>query len=131
MTELRNIIKGVKGVFLPLKRKYYIGKIKHRDYVFGSFPIRIINRDLEWKDKYGIPRIEYLPYFAIQFFNIEFSITFEAKVKSQGKYFEMAVWYVFYCDKDIDKARNEWRWLNAVDSKSSWDDNYLINNKLQ
>ena len=131
MTELKQIISGVKGVFLPLKRKYYIGRLKHRDYIFGSFPIRIISRDLEWKDKYGIPRIEYLPYFAIQFFNLEFSITFEANVKSQEKYFEMAIWYVFYCDKDIDKARSEWRWLNAVDGKSSWSDNYLINNKLQ
>lgn len=131
MTELKQIISGVKGVFLPLKRKYYIGRLKHRDYIFGSFPIRIISRDLEWKDKYGTPRVEYLPYFAIQFFNLEFSITFEANVKSQEKYFEMAIWYVFYCDKDIDKARSEWRWLNAVDSKSSWNDNYLINNKLQ
>ena len=77
------------------------------------------------------PRVEWLPYFAIQFFNLEFSITFEANVKSQEKYFEMAIWYVFYCDKDIDKARSEWRWLNAVDGKSSWNDNYLINNKLQ
>lgn len=131
MTELKQIISGIKGVFLPLKRKYYIGKLKHRGYIFGSFPIRIISRDLEWKDKYGTPRVELLPYFAIHFFNLEVSITFEANVKSQEKYFEMAIWYVFYCDKDIDKARSEWRWLNAVDSKSSWNDNYLINNKLQ
>ena len=131
MTELKQIISGVKGVFLPLKRKYYIGRLKHRDYIFGSFPIRIISRDLEWKDKYGTPRVELLPYFAIHFFNLEFSVTFEANVKSQEKYFEMAIWYVFYCDKDIDKARSEWRWLNVVDNTSSWNDNYLINNKLQ
>ena len=100
--SIKEIIKNIKGVFKLPVRKYYLGKIYHgtpyfspwnfcstiinpkrqfdkcktfklfnREFSYG-WPIKVVNYDLGWKDKYGSPRFEWSPSFQIWFFNWQF-----------------------------------------------------------
>jgi hypothetical protein len=99
-----------------------------------GFPISIYYHGLGWKDKFESPRHEWNPAFYIFFFRWQFCIWWVAPplekpikgYRDNDTYYEMILWYSRYCDKDIEKARSTWSWVDGVTKKSTWIDEYLI-----
>lgn len=193
------IKKDIKGVFKPLKKQYYLGKIAHgtpyfypwnfhstivsfrklklrtendrKEYLnkwhssskydipyskFSNLPmvrrtkdkiIKLFNNyylvqigwpvyitwfDLGWKDKYDSPRYEWSPGFQIYFFKWQFCIVWNSiefkneKYPNTDLYYEMILWYLYYSDKDIKKAKDTWPWTDGTTKKSTWNDDYLL-----
>ena len=92
-----------------------------------GWPIKIVNYDLGWKDKFYTPRFEWNPSFQIWFFNWQFCIHWIAPLKEtiEDTYWEMILWYLNYSDKDIINARSTWGWKDVDTNMSTWNDNYL------
>jgi len=137
------ILKDIKGVFVPPKKEYRFGLIKKYFIVPRNFnktiisikksklsigtPIVIRKFDLGWKDKFNSPRFEFNPRFEIYFFMFYFSITFVSPDTFEDIYWEMILWYLYYSDKNIIKAKKTWEWEDYDTKKSTWNDKYLIN----
>lgn len=118
---------------LPMVRrnKEYIFKL-FGNYYFLSYgwPFAIHINTLGWKDKFSSPRYEWSPAFKIYFFGLQFCIFYiapkiEGEERCQDTYWEMILWYLHYCDKDIKKAQESWRWVNHDTKKSTWNTKYL------
>lgn len=192
------IIKEIKGVFIPPVKKYYLGWIKNytpyfepmgfcdtiikvrkliplseeklaenakrgggwakekysnmpmvrrsKNWVvelFGNhyyirigYPLKFHRNELGWKDKWNSPRFEWNPSYQIWFFKWQFTIHWvapqvEKHIASkpfivEDTYWEMVLWYVKYCDKDIKKAQESWGWSDYDTKISTWNPNYLI-----
>lgn len=82
-------------------------------------PIKISKSDLNWKEKFGTPRFISAPNFMIFFFWWQFCIYYEPPNGSHN-YWEMFLWWKNWSDKNIDKAKSTWSWVN--NNKSTWDD---------
>lgn len=189
--KTKELLKSIKGVFVPPVKKYYFGKLVHgvpyfyprsfnknilfvrklklksqseldkyveqyphlkdrfdtkfsnipwvrrnKNWTFKLFgkwwhvqigwPIAIGTTQLGWKDKFNSPRFEWCPQFYIFFFRWQFIITWVAPDGDNDKYYEMIVQYLYYQDKDIQKARSNWGWVDSNTNKSTWNDNYII-----
>jgi hypothetical protein len=90
-------------------------------------PIVIRKFELGWKDKFNSPRFEFNPRFEIYFFMFYINITFVSPDTFEDIYWEMILWYLYYSDKNITKAKKTWEWSDYDTKKSTWDDKYLIN----
>lgn len=188
------IINEIKGVFVPPKKRYYLGKLVYgtpymnptgfsptiisvrklklktqeelnkyderyphlkqyredkfkfsnipmvrrcKDWVvkiFGTYywiqlgkPWSITTVQLGWKDKFNSPRHEWNPSFQIYFFKWQFCIFWEAPDGNDEKYYEMILWYLKYCNKDIVKAKKTWEWTDYNTKLSTWENKYLLN----
>jgi hypothetical protein len=106
-----------------LRCKYF--KLFGYEISYG-WPIVILKLDLGWKDKYDSPRMEWVPFFHIHFFNWQFSVFWNAPYGDSDKYYEMMLWYWKYCDKDIKKAEETWGWTDYYTKLSTWDNGYLM-----
>ncbi len=98
-------------------------------YVYYGTPIIIKNTNWIWKDKFNTPRHEFSPSFVIFFFGLQFVINYHSPIVNtyDDDYYEMILWYLYYSDKDINIARKTWGVTsNGV---STWNDNFLINNR--
>ena len=91
----RKILKSVKNSPF-IKPKCYFRFTK--DYVpfmfcthYGKFLSIVIN-DLEWKDKWNIPRHEEDPYISIWKLPEEL----ESTISSNEDYWEQILWYLYY-----------------------------------
>lgn len=118
---------------LPMARrtKAWIFKL------FGSYyrlsvgwPIKVHRSTLGWKDKFESPRYEWSPAFLFYFFKWQFCIFYTApKIQGQegcqDNYWEMILWHLYYCDKDIQKSQKEWSWVNLDTKESTWNTKYL------
>lgn len=189
--KTRKLISEIKGIFVPPKKNYYLGKIKYgtpyfnpmgfnstiisfrkliersqeeKDYIcdmrpwikkydankfknlpivrrakdwvfklFGNYywlqigwPIYMGWNELGWKDKYESPRFEWSPAFYIFFFKWQFTIHWSAPDDNSDKYYEMILKYLHYSDKDLNKAREDWGWIDTTTQQSTWNDDYLI-----
>lgn len=76
------------------------------------------------------PRYEWSPAFKIYFFGLQFCIFYvapqiEGEERCQDLYWEMILWYLHYCDKDIKKAQESWGWVNYDTKQSTWNTKYL------
>lgn len=91
-----------------------------------GWPISIVKYDLGWKDKFNSPRFEWSPSFQIWFFRWQFCIWWVSPENNEDKYWEMVLWYLYYSNKDINKAKNTWGWVNCKTKLSTWDEKYLI-----
>jgi hypothetical protein len=111
---------------LPKSNHYnfLINIFNYRFFVEYGLPFYIHNQELIWKEKYGTPRLEYVPSFHITFFRLQFVI-FWGMGTNEDKYYEMILWYLFYSDKDIEKAKNTWPWIDYKTKKSSWVESYI------
>lgn len=152
------LLKEIKGVFKPPKKKYYFGKVKFgcpyfyprnwnptvisirrekrkyernktykifNRYVSIGWPIVVKSNGLGWKEKFQSPRFEWSPSFHLFFFKWQFCIWWTAPFDETDEYYEMILWWKYWCDKDIEKATETWPWCsNGV---STWNENYLIN----
>jgi hypothetical protein len=119
------LLKKIKGVFIPPKKRYYFGRIQHGApwYMPKKF---ITNVELGWKDKYFTPRLEWVPSFHIKFLGLQFCVWWVSPDKEDDLYYEMIIWYLYYSDRDIKKAKETWDWIDSTTKKSTWNDDYLI-----
>lgn len=91
-----------------------------------GWPIAIVKYDLGWKDKFDSPRLEWSPSFQIWFFWWQFCIWWVSPAKDQDNYWEQVLWFLKYSDKDINKARDTWGWIDHTTKQSTWDESCLI-----
>jgi len=90
-------------------------------------PIFIHQGRLGWKDKYNSPRHEWNPSFIIFFFKWQFCIFYRSPdLKRDDTYWEMILWYLYYSDKDLNKARETWGWIDSKTKKSTWNEEYIL-----
>lgn len=98
-----------------------------------GYPISWHLGTLGWKDKYGTPRYEWSPTFQIYFFKWQFCVFWNSPLKNKrgyyddDKYYEQIVWFLYYSDRDIKKAKETWAWSDGETGESTWNDNFLIN----
>lgn len=124
--------KAKKFSNLPLARRskdWIIRLGKSYYWIQIGWPIKIVNLELGWKDKFDSPRYEWGPSFMIFFFYWQFVIYWTTPIESDwhsDNYYEQILWYLFYADKDIEKAKETWPWKSGSPLKSTWNDNYLI-----
>jgi hypothetical protein len=114
-------IRKVKPQFLRCKSFKLFGY----NISYGT-PVTYVKYELFWKDKFDSPRHEFNPSFQILLFNWQFCIWWCAPDGDDDKYYEMILWYLLYSDKDINKAKETWGWVNYDTKKSTWNDNYLV-----
>lgn len=124
--------------FAPWNYQPYIISIKrkipkyHRSYrkflgfyyKFG-WPIYIRVSELGWKDKYDTPRFEWVSAKYFYFFNIQIAIHYVPEDEDYDSYFEQYLWWKYYSDKNINKAKETWPWINSKTKESTWKDKYL------
>lgn len=75
------------------------------------------------------PRYEWQPSFQIYFFKWQFCIFWNAPDGDNDLYYEMILWYLKYSNKDVNKAKETWGWINYNTKESTWNDKYLVNGK--
>lgn len=120
-------VRRNKEWIIKIFRNYYLIQI--------GWPFAIVNYGLGWKDKYDTPRFEWTPSFQILFFGIQFCIWWNAPIFDNEEhidndlYYEMILWYLYYSDKNIKKAKETWGWIDGETKLSTWNDEYLIKNK--
>jgi hypothetical protein len=90
-----------------------------------GWPIKFAKWGLGWKDKFDTPRFEWGAGWSLYFFNWQFCMFYRAPDDDCDRYWEQVLWYLKYCDKDINKARDTWGWVD-MEHKSTWRDKYLI-----
>lgn len=71
-----------------------------------------------WKDKFGTPRCEYVPYISITLFGLYIYIS-----KGFDDYWERWLWIHKYNNGDEEKAINTWPWQD-MKGNNTW---YQIN----
>ena len=102
--------------------------------LFGNYywiqigsPIKYSKSELAFKDKFGSPRHEWNPFFHIYFFHWQFCIRLSAPKEERfdDAYWEMWVWFKYYCKEDIIEAENTWMWKDYASKISTWNKKYL------
>jgi len=120
----------VKFKNLPMVRR-------SNDWIFKLFgnsywleigcPIKYTSSELAYKDKFNSPRHEWNPFFHIYFFHWQFCIQLGAPKADRfdDAYWEMWLWFKYYCKEDIIKAENTWMWKDSKTELSTWNKNFL------
>jgi hypothetical protein len=85
-------------------------------------PIVLERLELGWKEKYGTPRFEWSPSIQLYFFMFEFSMF----LKIEERYWEQLLWVKYFCDGDVNKGRESWKWVDWETKQSTWNDRYII-----
>lgn len=147
--DLENPFKTMsklKGVFVPLKCKFYTHDINNWHLYNKTAFINIVIKDLMWKDKWHTPRFETSPIIAFIIWKYTICWTWELYSHLSGyidDYWEQALWYLYYYKNnsqgrldapDIKAAKKNWQWTDVETGKSTWKDEYLTNkirNELQ
>jgi len=109
---------------------------RSKDWIFRLFgnsywlqigwPIMIHTNDLGWKDKFDSPRFEWSPAFYIFFFKWQFCMWWGIPDGNTDRYYEQILWYLYYANKDIEKAEKTWPWQDFKTKKSTWDKTYIL-----
>ena len=126
-------MKAIKEVFISLKCHF---KFTRRyapfmySYHYGKL-FSIVIRDVQWKDKYNTPRHEENPFITIGLFNYFFfnwtwklPKEIEKDWVDNDDYWEQGLWWLYYCDKNIEKAKETWPWRDENDI-STWKDKFV------
>lgn len=121
-----SIIKIYKNPPKYISNKHF--KLFGYTIEFGS-PVWFRNVELGWKDKFNSPRYEWGPSFVLYFFGLQFCIFWESPGdKTNDEYWEQILWWLYYSDKDVKKAKETWGWVDMKTKQSTWNDNLLIKN---
>ena len=125
----RKEIKQLKKVFKPLKWHFRFEINRYAPdpvlYCREATPIQIKSNHVTWKDKYDTPRYECCPYIWIHLFRLNFVWYYNSgDIFYDDTYWEQALWYLYYCNKNIDLAKSTWPW--TFNGKSSWSDGILL-----
>ena len=126
-------MKAIKEVFVPIKCYFRFTK-KYAPFMYANHYgklFSIIVRDVQWKDKNNTPRHEENPFISIALFNKFFfnwswglSKEIEEHWIDIDDYWEQGLWWLYYSDKDINKARETWPWTGE-DNKSTWKNKFI------
>lgn len=123
-----NIIKKSKGIFKKPMKKWYCGfNINKRPFKpFNNDrinPILYINIwSLGWKPKYEYVCFEDNPqvwFCLFKFFWFGYKLVSPVKEDFEDSYWEQMIWFVDYCDCDLEKAEDTWY-------EKVWNTKYLI-----
>lgn len=131
--EKRKDMKAIREVFIPLKCYFKFTK-KYAPFMFANHYgklFSVIIRDVQWKDKWYTPSHEENPFISIALFN-KFFFNWSWKLPEEVKehwvdiddYWEQGLWWLHYCNKDIDKARETWPW-KGENNISTWKDKFV------
>lgn len=129
-------------------KKVFIKPVMHfricHPYKFGGgtcglpWIFQFENAGIFWKDKWESPRFEGNPYgifgpsprISLTLFKslrLIFWWTAPADWKDEDTYWEMWLWYKYYCEEDINKARDTWPWTDLEeDKKSTWKEEFVL-----
>jgi hypothetical protein len=131
--ENRKDMKAIKEVFIPLKR-YFKFTRRYAPFMFANHYgklFSIIIRDVQWKDKNNTPRHEENPFISIAlfnkfFFNWSWGLPKEIEEHwiDNDDYWEQGLWWLYYSDKNINKAKETWPWTGE-DNKSTWKTKFI------
>ena len=109
------MVRRAKNKIIKVFNSYY--------FIEVGYPWAVKSNTLGWKEKYGTPRFEWSPAFYMFFFHWQFCIWWKAPVENEDNFWEMFLWWKYFCYEDIIKAEKTWRWKsNGV---STWDKNCL------
>lgn len=129
-------MKKLRNVFVPLESHICFGRPPFWDYRLDTRCLfEITAEGVDWKDKWNTPRIECYPVIYVRLFGLAFSIFWKLPPHLDrhwldlDNYWEQALWYLYYNDKDVIKARDTWPWMK--DDESSWRNYFLVNNAIQ
>ena len=112
------MVRRCKDKIFKLFENYY--------WISIGRPFAIRWYELGWKDKFGSPRHEWSPSFQIYFFGLQFCMWWEAPNSDYSdKYYEMMVWYLHYCKKDLSKAEQEWPWIEVETKRTTWNKKFI------
>lgn len=128
------ITKRIRGVFIPLQLTFKFTK-NYCPFMFNCMYGKLLSisiQPVKWKDKYDTPRHEENPFISIGLFN-KYFFNWTWKLPQHigthwidnDDYWEQALWYIYYADEDIKKAKETWPWLDK--NTSSWKDKFLTN----
>lgn len=125
-------INKVKGIFKPFKCcfKYSFKKWDYYPVLWCSkpLPIQIMFRDVMWKDKNDSPQYEVCPYIWIHLYKLNLIWYWlpPADYKEVEDFWEQVLWYLYYSNKNINKAKETWPWRDYITKESTWNDKFLI-----
>ena len=94
-------------------RFYFTFKKLNKDYFSWKLDYRLV-KELLWKDKFGTPRIELVPYLSIDWLGYNLIIE-----RGSDESWSWWLWVVEYNDNDIEKAKETWPWYRDVEKKEN------------
>lgn len=119
----------LKGVFKPLKCQFSYGRMVFPEmWVCKPSLIQLVTRDVMWKNKFSSPRHEDSPYIWIHLFGYNFLWYWKLPKKMKEydmDYWEQALWYLYFADSNIEKAKKTWPWAD-LSNNSTWNENFLV-----
>ena len=142
ITNPKKSLNKIKGVFKSLKLYFRFAEEAWAPYpvLWVSKPsfIHIVSTDVSWKDKYDTPRFEHHSYVWIHIYKWNFVWYWELPLHEQDfidEYWEQVLWYLYYYNTysqgllnspNIEKAKENWPWVDTRTNKSTWNDKFLI-----
>ena len=137
-------VREIKKGFIAPKLVFARGIVDSEEFGYYQPHACILDfetRDAEWKDKWRTPRFEgerfsvYGPSPRVQLFLFRRWIFLwywtvpdvelpEGEKLDEALYYEMAIWWMYYKDKDMKKARSSWGWTD-MDNNTTWRDYYV------
>jgi len=133
-------LRDVRKVMIPPKTRFKVCKANmFGGYIWKGNIIQLDNSGIMWKDKYETPRFEGetssifgpSPRISLTLFKyLRFIVWWEAPLEGhhwsdEDTYWEMWLWYKYYCESDIVKARDTWGW-QSMDGDSTWKEEFLL-----
>lgn len=112
----------IKKHFKSLKGFFYFCKSYEIPLMFWNSKYYIWSSDILWKDKFDSPRFEESPCFLINLFGYSIGWIWKP-IGNEDEYWEQALWYLYYSNEDMEKAKETWPW--TWEGKSTWKDKYL------
>ena len=122
MGSIVRVVRGDKPKYGRCKS--WVFKLFGEKYTIQiGYPIKLAILKLGWKEKYGSPRFEWSPSIQLYFFGLELSVFLVSPTSDTDNYWEMFLWYLYFCDSDLSKAEETWGWVES--ELSTWDYNAL------
>ena len=91
----------------------------YKPFYFEWKPIYRSLPELMWKDKFDSPRCELEPYYKFEWL----WFGFRAQHGTDDEWCQW-LWVYEYNDGDVEKAKNNWGWIDYNTKKSTWNDEY-------
>jgi hypothetical protein len=91
----------------------------YKPFYFEWKPIYRSLKELMWKDKFDSPRCELEPYYKFEWLFFGFRI-------QQGtcEEWEQWLWVHKYHNGDVEKAKQNWGWIDSKTKESTWNNKY-------
>jgi len=99
------------------KWEYYFRKDNYRFFCLPHFDKSYSLSIPMWKDKFGAPICERVPWFTIEWLSFEWR-----GEKGTDELWERWLWINKYNGGDENKAKKEWVWIDFETQESTWFD---------